>query len=207
MKLTMVRTLISAVALSSSVAATAAGAATVTVNGASGPWDASLNPSYPYGEFANGQQSVNLAPTVVDVSPLSSVTITSLTPGQLTLLAGDHGSLWSDADGVSSWGPYNAGSHSPGQYIPQTVYLEELVGTFSDNGVIVGTPFAVGNGPTTETVPLGANELQLGVVDNWYNDNGGSVQVNVTVPEVCSTMGLLGLAVGGLAFIRRRTAV
>jgi len=199
------KSLFAAIALSSLVTISTAAAATVTVNGQSGPWDVSLNPGYSYGQFANGQNNFNLPPTVVGLGSESALTITSLTPGQNTLLAGAGGTLWSDANGVPSWGPATTGS--PGAYIPVTVYLEELVGTFADNGVIVGTPFAIGNGPTTVTVPAGANELLMGVVDGWYNDNGGSVQVNISsVPEACSTMALLGAALSGLAVIRRRMA-
>lgn len=84
-----------------------------------------------------------------------------------------------------------------------TVYLEELVGTFADNGVIVGTPFAIGNGPTTVVIPASANELLMGVNDGWYNDNGGSVRVSVTdtsaaVPETCPTVLLLCSTLVGL---------
>jgi len=153
--------------------------AAVTVSGASGPWHISLNPDYSYVE--NG-----LPPTVVDNSfglafaAGDMLLVSSLTPGQATLLAGAGGSLWTDANGDQAGTAYGAGSRSPGQYIPTTVYLAELVGTFANNGVIVGTPFAIGNGPRTLTIPTGANELLMGVVDNNYGDNGGSVGVSVT---------------------------
>ena len=159
--------------------------ATTIVNGASGPWDVSLNSGFFYGVPANGQTNFDLPPTVVDCSsglafsPGDTLTISSLTPGQATLSPGD--GLWCDANGEISLGPSTVGG--PGVYISETVYLEELVGTFAWNGVIVGTPFAIGNG-TTVTIPSGANQLLLGVVDGWYNDNGGSVGVSIT--GVCS---------------------
>ena len=61
---------------------------------------------------------------------------------------------------------------APGDFIPSTpIYLQEVVGTFTDgSGDIVGSPFAVGNG-TTVTVPGGALALQLGINDNYYYDN------------------------------------
>lgn len=63
------------------------------------------------------------------------------------------------------------------------VYSMELVGTFANNGVIVGRPFPIGNGPTALTVPAGANQLLLGINDNRYGDNSGSFTVVVNVPD------------------------
>jgi uncharacterized repeat protein (TIGR03803 family) len=159
--------------------------AMILVNGASGPWDVSLNTNYTYGEVVAGQPNVNLPPAMIDGSsgliftPGNSLTISSLTPGQYTLLAGSSGTLWCDANGVT-WGAPGTGWGAPSYYITGTVYLEELVGTFAYNGVIVGSPFAIGNGPKTVTIPTGANQLLLGVSDGWYNDNGGSVEVGIT---------------------------
>ncbi len=156
----------------------------ITVDGRSGPWDIALNPGYPYGGPVGGTPNCNLPPCVVDASTGlgffagDAMTIRSLTPGQATLLAGAGGSLWCDADGASSWGVQGPGS--PAAYISGTLYLEELVGVFAFNGVIVGSPFKIGNGPVLVTVPAGANQLLLGMVDGWYNDNGGSVQVSIS---------------------------
>jgi hypothetical protein len=63
----------------------------------------------------------------------------------------------------------------PADFIPNTpppsIYLQEVLGTFTDgSGDIVGTPFVVGDG-TTVTVPVGASALQLGVNDDYYYDN------------------------------------
>jgi hypothetical protein len=151
---------------------------TTSVNGASGPWNVTLNPNFLYGVSGN----INLPPTVVNSSsglaflPGDSLTITSLTPGQDTLSPGI--GLSCDANGEISMGASTVGG--PGAYISGTVYLEELVGTFAQNGVIVGTPFAIGNGPTMVTIPCGANQLLMGVVDGWYHDNSGSVEVSIT---------------------------
>jgi uncharacterized repeat protein (TIGR03803 family) len=157
--------------------------AMILVNGASGPWDVSLNTNYTYGEVVSGQPNVNLPPAMIDGSygliftPGNSLTISSLTPGQMTLSPGPSAG-WCDANGMPSWGPATVGS--PGAYISETVYLEELVGTFAYNGVIKGQPFAIRNGPTTVIIPTGANQLLLGVCDGWYNDNAGSVEVGIT---------------------------
>jgi uncharacterized protein (TIGR03437 family) len=70
------------------------------------------------------------------------------------------------------------------------VYASELIGTFANNGVIVGNPFPVGDGPKTFTIPSGANQLLLGVDDNDYSDNTGSWQIKVTyAPATGSTTG------------------
>ena len=58
------------------------------------------------------------------------------------------------------------------------VYARGLVGTFANNGVIVGTPFPIGDGPATFIIPAGANQLLLGVDDNYYVDNVGSWQIS-----------------------------
>ena len=130
------------------------------------------------------------------------IRIASLTPGQATLLAGAGGTLYSDANGVIGWA---IDQFTPGFYVSTTTWLETLIGTFAHNGVIVGSPFAIGNGPITETIPQGANELLMGVVDGWYNDNGGEVGVSVTegVPETFPTVLLLGVGVCGLALVRK----
>ena len=180
-KLNVTRFLVSCVLLTIHALGHCASTTTVVVNGASGPWEVSVNPSYPYGIFANGAQSQNLPPTVVDSSsglpftPGDQLSIASMTPGQSTLYGGEGAS--SDAGGVPGW---LASNHGPEQYIGTNILLEELIGTFANNGVIVGTPFAIGNGPTIAVIPQGANELLNGVDDDWYNDNGGSVSVSVT---------------------------
>lgn len=62
------------------------------------------------------------------------------------------------------------------------VYGQALVGTFANNGLIVGQPFVIGNGPAALTVPAGANQLLLGINDNFYGDNAGSFTVSVSQP-------------------------
>ncbi|MGO9061547.1 MAG: hypothetical protein ACLQU2_29855 [Candidatus Binataceae bacterium] len=52
------------------------------------------------------------------------------------------------------------------------INLVELVGTFADSErTIAGTPFPVGDGPTTLKVPSGATQLQLGANDCLFSDN------------------------------------
>jgi hypothetical protein len=62
---------------------------------------------------------------------------------------------------------------------PYPIYEVELVGTFANNGVIIGQPFAIGDGPATFVIPAGANQLLLGANDNAYSDNLGSWTLSV----------------------------
>jgi hypothetical protein len=101
----------------------------------------------------------------------------------------------------------------PGIYTtnPGNVLLSELMGTFAFNGVIVGTPFAIGDASLSLVAPATANELLLGINDNVYGDNSGSLTVSVTevassVPEpstwAMTIAGFLGL---GLIAYRRQS--
>ena len=94
---------------------------------------------------------------------------------------------------------------------PGNVLLSELMGTFAFNGVIVGTPFAIGDASLSLVAPATANELLLGINDNVYGDNSGSLTVSVTevassVPEpstwAMTIAGFLGL---GLIAYRRQS--
>ena len=101
---------------------------------------------------------------------------------------------------------------APGDNVPTTpIYLQEVLGTFTDSlGIIVGTPLVVGDG-TTVFVPAGATQLQLGINDTNYSDNGDnpggppltfSVTAFEAVPEpstlpLIGGAALLGMAVRG----------
>jgi hypothetical protein len=116
-------------------------------------------------------------------------------------------------------GTGSTGKVFPSFYMNPATYpinLGELVGTFANSsGAIVGTPFAVGNGPTTLTIPVGATRLQLGVNDDFFSDNTGSWSIQVSgpgsvvsgVPEPNGVV-LCGFGLVLLAFVlhRRRTA-
>ena len=205
---------------------------TVNVNGASGPWDTSLNPAYGYGVAVGGEDNVNAAPEVVNSSsglPLAAgdqlIIVAVYSPDYVPtatpysggsygapspftpLLAGAYGSYWSNADGLGGY-PSN-GPGAPGFYISTPTFLEELVGVFTSDGVIVGSPFAIGNGPVSEVIPVGANELSLGINDAWYNDNGGGVNVSITeistaVPDGAATILMLEIGFGAMVLLRVR---
>ena len=163
----------------------------VNVNGNSGPWSYSttpggLNHSFQYGL---GDQA---APTIVSsengFSFAAGGTITLEYLSGLVNAGPEHPNV--DANGEVGT-PINNGNPggfgiTPSFYMnPATypIYLVELVGTFATStGAIVGTPFAIGDGPISFTIPAGANQLQLGVNDNRYSDNTGSFIVQVAGP-------------------------
>ena len=51
--------------------------------------------------------------------------------------------------------------------------LEGLLGAFTDNNGSVIEPLAIGASPRVFVVPEGATQLQMGVDDDYYADNGG----------------------------------
>ena len=149
----------------------------VTVNGNQGPWDPSLNPNYTYG------MNDNTAPTVISAAPgfsfIPGGTVTvSYVSGTVTACVTS--APYQDANGELS-DPVDNTCICPSYYMsPYPIYLVELVGTFANNGVIVGQPFTLGDSPATFVIPAGANQLLLGVNDGYYSDNGGSWILSVS---------------------------
>jgi hypothetical protein len=192
----------------------------VPVSGMDQPWFAngSLNPSFQFG-YQDG-----IGPAFVDSS-----TGISFDPGGtlvITYLSGttnaDVLSGASNVDGngyipgtpvvpyAANNGPGTSGNHFPSLYMsPYPIYLNALVATFADSsGDIVGTPFAVDDGPVSVLVPVGATRLQLGINDDILYDNGGVLSVSVTgpdppVPEPAS-LALISFPLGMLAIFECR---
>lgn len=199
-------------AFSLAASAALAGTVTVDVNSQTGPWltTPTLNPTFSYGV------GDNLAPVAIGGFTLGetvTISATGLT-SEFALVPPD-----TDANGFvsvfSSDQPGSSGTHFPGFYTvdPASVYLGALIGTFADSaGVIVGSPFFIGVGPTSVTA-TGAY-LLLGITDDIFADNSGSLNVSVTadsigaVPEPATwAMLLLGFAgVGFMAYRRRNEA-
>jgi len=85
--------------------------------------------------------------------------------------------------------------------IPPTLGWGGLVGAFTDSTGAVIEPLAIGANAQPFIVPSGATQLQLGVDDNYYEDNGGSgfvVSVNSTTVNVPPTAMPWTWATGGL---------
>lgn len=157
---------------------------TTTVAGNQGPWSQSLNPSDNYGVGDNSSPDAITSASGISFAAGGTITISYLSG---TVSAGS-GFAFVDAGGNTAF-PFNNLPGSSGKVAPSffmnsstyPIYLTELVGTFADNGVIVGTPFAIGDGATL-TVPAGANQLLLGANDDIYSDNAGSWTLSVTGP-------------------------
>jgi uncharacterized protein (TIGR03437 family) len=157
---------------------------TVTVNGNQGPWEQSLNPNFNYGDVTNTGPTVISASSGISFTPGGTITVTYAS-GTVNVFPED-GYPATDANGypgdatnnqvIATYGSYPSNFMNPSSY---PVYASELVGTFASNGVIVGTPFPVGDGPVSFVIPAGANQLLLGVDDNDYADNTGSWTLNV----------------------------
>jgi hypothetical protein len=147
-----------------------AGTIDVIVNSTDEPWDPTLagNSSYVFTITGAGT-----GPAVVN-------SVVSFTAGNQLVI-----SYVSGLDQTSPGEPFVDGlgytfdewdstdpNGAPGDFIPTTpIYLQEVLGTFTDgSGDIVGTPFVVGDG-TTVTVPAGASALQLGINDEYFVDN------------------------------------
>lgn len=195
--------LLFAIAMSATLNANAA-SINVSVAGTAEPWDPSINLAYTWTPISGVT-----APTVVDSSdgfamnPGDTLTVTYLS-GLIT----DYSISGVDANGDTSWLYDSYGS--PGYYLPPApANLDELMGAFTNNGVVVGNPFFIGNGPTNLILPNGADQLSLGVNDNIDSDNGGAVLVNVSgpspIPTPEPTSIILGLmSMGGLLGFKKR---
>jgi RHS repeat-associated protein len=72
--------------------------------------------------------------------------------------------------------------------------LGGLIGAFTDNNGAVIEPIAIGASPISYVVPVGATQLQLGINDSYYSDNGGAgftVSVNgspLPIPILATTV-------------------
>jgi hypothetical protein len=164
----------------------------VTVPANVGPWTQSLNPSFDY-TWAHD----NAAPIVIDASSgvgfYPSGTLTVMYVSGLVSPGGAGGYGWWDANGqvgnvTNTYDTNSPDGRFPAYYMNPLVDVNSvaLVGTFANNGVIVGTPFLIGNGPTTLTIPASANQLLLGINDRYFSDNEGAFNVTVSSPfNVC----------------------
>lgn len=195
---------------------------TVTVNGTEMPWN------WMNGGLNTGDQfGINDGTAPVVISAANGFAFTSGNVLTVTYLSGmvsvGSGFPNTDANGDTA-AAVNGGTGSTGKVFPSfymdpgtyPINLGELVGTFAtSSGVIVGTPFAVGDGPAALTIPAGATDLQLGVNDDRFGDNTGSWSIKISGPgSVTSTvpepngaaLGVIGIVALAFLLFRRIAA-
>ncbi len=199
---------------SATVATTAATGPIITVPGTAMPWlygktAGSLNYNSQFGLGDGTNPIVVSAANGVAFTPGGIATVTYMS-GKVNI-GPDLQLAFVDANGISQAANNTnqgaIGKAAPSNYMsPSTypIFYGELVGTFADaTGSIIGTPFAIGDGPKPLIIPSGASQLQLGVNDDAYYNNVGSWSVQVTTalqPPVLSNNGVVNsttLAPGG----------
>jgi hypothetical protein len=163
--------------------------AKMTVSAKTGPWSHALNPGFDYDSTYHSAG----APVAIPVTPGATVTVTYAGGG---VVAGV-GYPVVDANGIVGNVTNNADSGGFGRF-PAVhmnpaidVYSMALVGTFANDGIIVGTPFAIGNGPAALTAPAGANQLLLGINDAYFGDNSGALIVTISIESADATRPLV----------------
>ncbi len=190
---------------------------TKDVAGTAQPWDPALNSTFSYGANDGTGPTIFNAGDGFNFNAGDTLTITYVSG-----LTSAFGGAVPNVDGIGyaylaplfmNDDPGSSGNHFPSFYMgpyPPDIFLNALVGTFADSsGVIVGTPFAVDNGPLGVLIPSGATQLQLGVNDDLYFDNSGSLRVSVNgpgtavVPEPASMI-LFGFGLAGVVVARFR---
>ena len=188
---------------------------TVTVSAQSGPWSPALNPALPFGNGSNLPAAQTTA--AFDFSAGAGFSLRYEGGLATPLSYGDpvfdgRG----DTDYVTTGVLGTSGTPFPSQYVPATsgaVYLGTLIGAFAQDGVVVGSPFAIRNGIDV-TSPGGVDEILLGYNDDIFNDNRGTLTVSITgtaaaispvpLPGSAPLFGLAMLGLGGLGFLRKR---
>lgn len=85
----------------------------------------------------------------------------------------------------------NSGTFFPSRYIDRASYpvrLNALIGAFVDaDGQVVGKPFVIGAG-TKARIPAGALAISLGVNDDIFSDNDGTLSVTIDIPQAIVTV-------------------
>jgi hypothetical protein len=183
----MLKTLVrSATCLAALLAVTPAWAKTVTVkvDSKSMPWDLRANRTLRYG-LNDGRPPVIV--TDPAIKPGGTITITAT--GSTVYVRGGRSF---GPDGDSSW-PNDRGNvdYFPSHHMKAAkdpIFLGELVGAFiSGDGVIVGSPFPIGRG-TKVVVPTGAAGISMGLNDDAFFDNSGTLSVAIDIPVASVTV-------------------
>lgn len=152
---------------------------TVTVDAKAGPWSVKLNPKMPYGNGDEAPSAVvkGLEPESgkVEIYPDGKITVA----GKQFDSVGDSDKEVDDRTGKKK-------KRFPSFYTPKILYpayAHGLVATFiNDAGVIVGRPIMVGEGIRV-AIPADATGISLGLNDDIFADNSGSLTVKLELPE------------------------
>lgn len=154
----------------------------VTVPATAMPWNPGINGKKSFGR-RDGSRPVMIAGQHLFEGAkirFSATGETTTIPGGIAI--GPDG----QADFVADDNVGNSGVVFPGHYIDRAtrpIRLNALVGAFIDaDGRVVGLPFLVGR-EAVQSVPAGAMGISLGINDDIYADNGGSLSVTVDIPE------------------------
>jgi len=154
----------------------------IVVNSKSGPWNPKINQSKNYIHKLRVKSNGLAPPTIVKVKSGDNLTLAYVF-GDVYADKKGHSERKTDADGYPKTMNTCAG-RLPSFYINNKINHMALIGTFADSkGVIVGSPFFVGNGPVNIEVPEGAKQLQLGINDNLFRDNSGLFIVKVSIND------------------------
>ena len=150
----------------------------VVVNSKSGPWVPVINKSKDF-RF-NAKHDSELPPAILKVKPGDNLTVQYI-DGYVYADRLGHPERKTDADGYPKTMRTYAGS-LPSSYINDQINHMALIGTFANSkGLIIGTPFLIGDGPTNIVAPEGASQLQLGINDNLFKDNSGLFIVKINI--------------------------
>jgi len=151
----------------------------IAVNSKSAPWNTATNKSKDF-SFKTKKHDTQASPTILKVKPGDNLTIQYVL-GDVYADRKGYPARKTDADGYPKTMPTYVG-HLPSFYINDQINHMALVGTFADSkGVIVGSPFFIGNGPVNLIVPEGSEQLQLGINDNLFRDNSGLFIVKINM--------------------------
>lgn len=154
----------------------------VSIDSRTMPWSSGANPKFRYG-LADGRP-----PKVIfDSTIRPGIPISFKVTGSTTTVMG--GGTFT-ALGDTSFPQDRGTALFPSHYIKskKPVFLNQLVGVFiSADGSIVGEPFGIGEA-AEQRVPDGAVALSLGLNDDRFSDNTGTLKVEIHIGEATVTV-------------------
>lgn len=157
----------------------------VKVSAKAQPWDTGVNRKFPFGRDDGRAAAIAFGINLKFNRKLSLTATGTTTTAQGGASFGPNGQI----DYITGSTAGNSGNGFPSRYIDPkagVVHLNQLVGAFVDaDGAIVGQPFAVGEAAVID-VPPDAVALALGINDDIYSDNSGTLDVTIhfKVPTV-----------------------